>query len=233
MMLNLEEQRAELQSQLSEVDAKLDSLKRRLISGSPASRSEAPSAPKAAAVAPAAPAQPRGRRGRPKRVARGELKSRIFSELEKAGSSGIKVMDLARSLGTKPANIYAWFHAAVKRYPGVKKVGNAQYRLVGKSPSASPATAAPAPAAKPAAKPQKAAAAPAARGRKGKRGRRGEVQEKILASLKSAGSKGIAIKDLSTKTGVPYRNLQVWFATTGKKHSNIKKVGPATYQLAG
>jgi len=34
-------------------------------------------------------------------------------------------MDLARSLGSKPANIYAWFHAAVKRYPTIKKVGNA------------------------------------------------------------------------------------------------------------
>lgn len=62
---------------------------------------------------------------------------------------------------------------------------------------------------------------------------RGQLAEKITATLKAAGSSGITIKDLCDKLKLPYRNVQVWFATTGKKNPAIKKIAPATYRLVG
>ena len=231
---SLEERRANLQGELAELESQLDSLRGRLISGSPIS---SPKASKSS-EAPKAAAPKATKRGR--KAGRGELKSQIFSALEKAGSSGVKVMDLAKSLGSKPANIYAWFHAAVKRYPSIKKVGNAQYRLHGSSPAAKPA--APEKAATPSktrkrGRPAKSASkSPAKSAAKsgGKRGggRRGALREKILASMKQAGSSGVRIKDLAKSLNVPNRNLQVWFATTGKKTPGVKKIAPGTFRLS-
>ena len=228
-MIVLEERRANLQGELAQLDSQLESLRGRLGSGSPISTSRATSS--APAQKSAAKATRRGAK-----AGRGELKSQIFSALEKAGSSGIRVMDLAKSLGSKPANIYAWFHAAVKRYPTIKKVGNAQYRLVGSAPSAAPAKAKPAKRGRPgrprkAAAQTKAAAQPKAKGKRGG-GRRGALREKILASLKQAGSSGVRIKDLAKSLNVPNRNLQVWFATTGKKTPGVKKIAPGTFKLS-
>jgi hypothetical protein len=225
LMLSLEEKRSALQGELNSLDAKLSDLKRRLVGGA-AVASVSVSAPKVTATK----SRPRSRRS-----GRGELKSQIFGALEKAGATGVKVVELAKSLGTKPANIYAWFHAALKRYPSIKKTGGGSYRLAGKAPASqsSPAKA-PAKAAKAPAKSvaKSAAKAPAAKkGKKGGRSSRGEVSTKILAALGGAGANGITIKELSSKLGMPYRNLQVWFATTGKKNKSIKKVAPATYQL--
>jgi hypothetical protein len=198
-MLNIEEKKAALQSQLDELNRQLDALKQRLLSGSPAA-----SAPKAAGP------------GRSARNKRGELKSAIFSALEKAGSGGVKVLDLAKSLRTKPANVYAWFHAATKRYPGtIKKVGNAEYKLVGKAPEL---------------KAKPASNKGAKRAKKGTK--RGALAAKILAALKASGSQGLTLKALSQALGQPYRNLQVWFATTGKNNPAIKKIAPATYVFA-
>jgi hypothetical protein len=224
LMLSLEEKRATLQGELGALDAKLSDLKRRLVGGA-AVASVSASAPKVTATK----SRPRSRRS-----GRGELKSQIFGALEKAGATGVKVVELAKSLGTKPANIYAWFHAALKRYPSIKKTGGGSYRLAGKAPAAesspakAPAKAAKAPA-KVVAKAAKSAKAPAKA--KGGRSSRGEVSTKILGALGSAGAGGVTIKNLSSKLGMPYRNLQVWFATTGKKNKSIKKIAPATYQL--
>jgi len=221
-MLSLEEKRAAVKGQLDALDARLSDLKRRLVGGSSAaSVSASASAPKVTA----SKSKPRS-----KRSGRGELKSQIFSALEKAGANGLKVMELAKSLGTKPANIYAWFHAALKRYPTIKKTDSGTYRLAGKAPAAAPA--AKAPAKSPAKAAAKAAPAPAAKkGKRGGRAPRGEVSTRIVGALQGAGANGVTIKDLSAKLGMPYRNLQVWFATTGKKQKGIKKVAPATYAL--
>lgn len=62
---------------------------------------------------------------------------------------------------------------------------------------------------------------------------RGQLAARITDALKSAGSSGITIKDLCAKFKMPYRNVQVWFATTGKKNPAIKKIAPATYRLVG
>lgn len=232
-MLSLEEKRAALQAELDGLDAKLGDLKKRLVGGSAkvsaAASAPAPAPRKAAAPAKASAPKPAARAGRPGRSGRGELKNQIFAALEKAGASGAKVLDLAQSFGTKPANIYAWFHAALKRYPNIKKIDGGTYRLAGKAPAA----AAPAKPAAPAKTKVKASAkASKSPATKSGRAQRGSVSESILEALKSAGASGINIKTLSEKLGSPYRNLQVWFATTGKKHKNIKKIKPATYRLA-
>ncbi len=197
-MLAIEEKKSALQSQIDALNQQLDALKRRFLSGSPAE-----TAPKGTKAAKSA----RGRRG--------ELKSAIFSALERAGSAGVKVLDLAKSLHTKPANVYAWFHAATKRYPGtIKKVGNAEYKLIGKAPEA---------------KPKSAAGKGAKKRQKGTK--RGALAAKIVAALKASGPQGITLKALSQTIGQPYRNLQVWFATTGKNNPAIKKIAPATYAI--
>jgi hypothetical protein len=102
-MLSVEEKRAALQGELASLDAKLTDLKRRLVGGAAPVASVSASATKVSA----SKSRPRSRRS-----GRGELKSQIFAALDKAGATGVKVVELAKSLGTKPANIYAWFHAA-------------------------------------------------------------------------------------------------------------------------
>jgi hypothetical protein len=227
LLIDLEQKRANLQDQIGSLTTKIDGLTHQLVSGKPASKSPAPAA--AISTKPVA-VKTRTSASKPGRAGRGELKSRIFSALENAGSSGVKVLDLARSLDTNPANIYAWFHAAVKRYPQIKKTGSAEYRLSDSSKSASKGAT----SAKPA-KVQRKAKAPASAGRRPGRGgnKRGALQAKIIEALKSSGAGGITVKALADKFRIPYRNIQVWFATTGKKQRGIKKVAPATYRYAG
>lgn len=78
-----------------------------------------------------------------------------------------------------------------------------------------------------------APAAPAApvRGRKRKGTKRGQLSAGILGALQAAGNKGITVGDLATQLGANYKNIYVWFATTGKKHP-LKKLAPATYCLS-
>jgi hypothetical protein len=240
-MLSLEEKRADLQGALDAIVSKLADLQRRLTTGKPAAA--APSAAKAA-KAPAAPKVRAGKPGRKKRAGRGELKDNIFGLLGKAGASGAKVTEIASALGTAPANIYAWFTAALKRYPEIKKVGAGTYSVSGSATAAAPKAKGkpgPKPKAK-AAKPAKVAKAAAAKRKPGRPpkvkaagkggSKRGELRDKILGQLKSAGSGGITIKELSSKIGANYRNLQVWFATTAKNIPGIKKLAPATYRLS-
>lgn len=74
----------------------------------------------------------------------------------------------------------------------------------------------------------KAKASKAAAG--AKRGKRGALKEQILSALKSAGSKGVSVKDLSKNLGVKTQNVHVWFSTTGKT-VGVEKVSPGVYRL--
>ena len=67
--------------------------------------------------------------------------------------------------------------------------------------------------------------------RKRKGAKRGQLSAGILSALQAAGSKGITVGDLATRLGANYKNIYVWFATTGKKHP-LKKLAPATYSLS-
>ena len=66
-----------------------------------------------------------------------------------------------------------------------------------------------------------------------KRAARGSVGEKVLKALESAGDAGVKVTDLAKSLKVKGTNLHVWFATTGKKNSSIKKVGKGHYKLSG
>ena len=155
-----------------------------------------------------------GKVARKARAKRGALKEQILAAMEAAGSAGVRVTELASTLGTKAANLHAWFHSTAKNIPGVSKVAGGHYRL---HPGAS--------------KPGKTAT-PTKAVKKAKGTKRGGLSENILALLGEADSGGITVKEIAEKAGTNYRNVAVWFATTGKKFPKIKKVKPATYRLA-
>lgn len=237
-LLKLEERRGSLADELDQLQAKIQQLRSRVASGDTRgaqASSGVTRAPRAAkstgATAPAS-----RRRGR---AQRGALKEQILRELEGAGPNGIAVKDLSDRIGAKSANVHAWFHTTGRKVPGLKRVGPGRYALSSSKGSAAKteaASAAPKPGRrgrKPAAAPAKAAKPTAkARGGRSKRGgKRGELMEGILSQLKSAGSKGITVKALSEKLGVPYKNVYIWFVTTGKKNPGIKRIAPATYRL--
>ncbi|MDR3404604.1 MAG: hypothetical protein P4L99_19030 [Chthoniobacter sp.] len=203
-LLSLEEKRAALQQQIDEIHQQISSTRDQIFNQTSSAVTQA--VRKVVAKG---------------RTQRGALKAQILSALEAAGHAGVRVTELAESLGTKAANLHAWFHATAKRMPSIVKVKGGHYRLNGNGHKPAAPVAAPAKAAK-----------VKANGRKAGKAKRGALSENILAALSGAGSNGVSIKDLSDKVGSNYRNVAVWFATTGKKNPKIKKVAPATYKLA-
>lgn len=77
----------------------------------------------------------------------------------------------------------------------------------------------------------KKAAAPRAKREPG--AKRGDLKIKVLAALKEAGDTGLSIKEMSDKLKTKGSNLYAWFGSTGKKVTEIEKVGPAKYKLVG
>ena len=216
-MLSLEERRAGLQKDIDAIEQRMSALKDAIFSGSAATAAPSPS------VSASRKTTQRASNGR---QPRGLLKDKIMTALQAAGSEGVRVKDLAEALNTKAVNVHSWFHSNIKRDSSIKKISGGHYRLAGSSRSSDESAPA---AAKPSAgRPKKAD------GRGGSRtGKRGQLSAKILDALKSAGSNGISVGDLSTKLGLKYKNVYIWFATTGKKNSQVKKVAPATYALVG
>ncbi len=205
-LLALEEKRTALQEQIDDIEQQILSIRDQILGNAPSTvaRTVRKIVPKGG------------------RAQRGALKAQIIAALESAGHAGVRVTELAEAIGTKAANLHAWFHATAKRMPSIVKVAGGHYRLNGSSNGAK--VVAPAATTK----------APKVKASKGKGGKakRGALSENVMAALESAGSNGISIKDLSDKVGSNYRNVAVWFATTGKKNPKIKKVAPATYKLA-
>lgn len=206
-LLALEEKRTALQEQIDDIEQQILSIRDQILGDAPST-----------VVRAVRKIATKGGRAQ-----RGALKARILAALESAGHTGVRVTELAEALGTKAANLHAWFHATTKRMPSIVKVSGGHYRLNGSSNGAKSAT--------PAATTTKAPKVKASKGKGGK-AKRGALSENVMAALESAGSNGISIKDLSDKVGSNYRNVAVWFATTGKKNPKIKKVSPATYKLA-
>ena len=211
--MDLESKRAALQAEIDQVTSRLTNIHGQLFTGEGSTTTTTtPSRPSPAGI-PAPSRRSRGRSGR------GELKAKVLQALSAAGSSGVRVKELANALGTKAANIYSWFQSATKRMPQIKKVGEAHYRLEGSLPESS--LAAPAPK-------------PARRGRhKSTRphSKRGELAARILEAMKAAGKQGIKVRELAALLGVNPKNLFIWFATTGKKNKAIKKTGEGQYRL--
>ena len=204
-LIALEEKRASLQSELNALEQRVSALRNSMLSGSPAkAASAAGSSPKAGL--------PRGS----SRKKGGTYRDSIMAALAAAGEAGVRVKELALSLKTKPVNIHSWFHSNLKRLPSIKKIAGGHYRIAGGAKSAAPA-----------ARSGKVAGS----GRK-KTVKRGSLSTAILEHLQAAGSSGIKIADLADKLGAKYKNVYIWFATTGKKNHNIKRIAPATYQLS-
>lgn len=217
-MIVLEEKRAQIQSQIAAIDERLAILQNDLYGSAPAS-----SAPVVAQRKPVIKAV---------RKQRGALKQQVLEALQAVGSNGITVKQLASQLGVKTTNIHSWFSANMKKIAGLKKIGEAQYVLNGTAKPAAKKAAAPATVKAP--KASKAVTFKKAPAKGGKKtARRGELKDRILEELKQAGDGGITIKALSEKLDAKYKNVYIWFMTTGKRISGIKKVGPAQYKLAG
>jgi hypothetical protein len=200
--MDLERKRTALQADIDQITSRLSQLLAQLSGGESTSFKVA---------ATSTVNRKRGRAGR------GELKSQILEALTNAGSAGLRVKDLVAQLGTKPANIYAWFQNATKTNRQIKKIGSAHYRLEGSRPE-----------------PKSAASAPKKSPGKGStrpEGKRGHLAAGILEALKTASKSGMKLRDLAEKLGTKYGNLSVWFATTGKKNKAIKKIGEAHYRL--
>lgn len=214
-MLALEEKRASLQGQLDAINQRMSALKDSVIAGG----SSAASTSSIFSSAARGRGRPPGSPNQSKRAGHGTYREYIMAALEAAGDVGVRVKELALSMKTKPVNVHSWFHSNLKRIPSIKKVTGGHYRLAnGAQGSAPTAKAAPEPkVAKP--------------GKPGKGPKRGAVTATILENLKAAGSSGVKIGDLAAKMGAKYKNIYIWFATTGKKHG-IKRIAPATYRLA-
>lgn len=210
-MLALEERRSTLQNELDSLVQQLHQLKDQLFDDN----APALAAPvRKVAPAAAAPASG-GRRGGRRPI----LKEKIMAALQSAGSNGVIVKDLAAAIGINPVNVHSWFHSALKRPDsGIIKISGGHYKL-GRGGSSSAAPSAPAPKKAPRGK------------RKGMK--RGELTANILATLKAAGGSGVTVTDLSKQLGANYRNIYIWFATTGKKFKQVQKAGPATYKYVG
>lgn len=216
-MLGLEEKRARLQQELDQVLGNMASLKDSIFNNAapqPVNRDGRKPVRKTSRSSAS------GRTPSGSRTPRGELRDRILAALQEAGREGILVKELAGTLDTKAVNIHSWFHSNLKRYPGIKKLKGGHYVGEGSLETSQSKR-----------EPRATAKSRSPGARKG-RTKRGELSTRILAELKSAGPDGIAVKDLASKLGAEYRNVYVWFATTGKRNSAVKKLGPATYKLA-
>lgn len=226
--MSLEEQRATLQAQLDFITTRLASIKTNLFSD------VASSAPVSTRVVKTVAAKlPKSLKSpKPLRAGRGALRAQILTALVAAGDGGLKVKDIANTLGVKPPNIYSWFQTAHIKFPQIKKIGEAHYRLVGEVPASELEL----PIRKAAPKPSKSSATGRRRVRTRSSttrplSRRGELASRIVAALKEAGHAGVTVRDLAAKLGVKVKNLFIWFATTARKNPNIKKVGEAHYKL--
>ena len=202
-MIALEEKRITLQGQLNVIEQRISALRNSVVSGSPIAE--------ARTIAPSA--KPKGASASPTKKT-GTYRDYIMAALESAGSVGLRVKDLAAALKTKPVNIHSWFHSNIKRIPSIVKITGGHYRIAGGTKQVVAAPAVP----------------KTSKRRKGTK--RGALSASIIESLQAAGPKGIKIGDLATKLGANYKNIYIWFATTGKKHKGIKRIAPATYQLA-
>ena len=229
-MIALEEKRATLQNHIAAVNERLSIIQNELYGANAVSANEQ-----------WLPAQTSLVKIHSKglRKGRGELKGQILEMLNAAGKNGVSVKELADRIGVKSVNIHAWFSANMKKIAGLKKVGTARYALNGalvaapkiskKGKEAKKAKSRKGPKSPKKAKDAKAMKA-VKKGKSVKAGR-GQLKSKILGALKSAGSEGVTIKDLAEKLNANYKNIYIWFVTTGKKISGIKKLGPARYKL--
>jgi len=118
-LIGLIKEKESLQGKLEKIDAELTALE----SGkaAPKKRGRKPGRP------PGSVSKVTARKGRKSK----RLKEPLLKALSAAGSSGVKVKDLAAQLKVKPGNIFSWFYTTGKKIKGIKKVGEAKYAYAG------------------------------------------------------------------------------------------------------
>lgn len=131
----------------------------------------------------------------------------------------------AAKAGRKPRRGKAKVAKAPRGRKATAKKAAPKAAKAGKPVKAAKAVKAPK-AAKPAKAPKAAKAVKA-----GGRSARGGMKTKILAALKSAGSKGVSAKELASALKVPNQNIHVWFNSTGSKIEAIEKIGRGQWAL--
>ena len=114
-LIGLVKEKEVLQAKLESIDAELTALETG--KAAPKKRGRKPGRP------PGSGAKVAGVKGRKSK----RLKEPLLKALAAAGSSGIKVKDLAATLKVKPGNIFSWFYTTGKKIKGIKKVGEAKY----------------------------------------------------------------------------------------------------------
>ncbi|MEI6714550.1 MAG: hypothetical protein WCO60_12405 [Verrucomicrobiota bacterium] len=150
---------------------------------------------------------------------RGELRDQLIEALVAAGSSGVSVKALSVALNIKAANLHSWFHSALKRYSHIRKTAPGWYQLQSGEITA------------PVAKRMRQDHHPVKTSRKRMRTKKGAVARKILDLLKEAGPAGLSVRAIAERIHSHYRNIHVWFSSTGKKYPYLEKIGRGVYRL--
>lgn len=206
-VLNLTERKDQLIALIAEIETEIS----KALSGAVAPVAKAP-------VKKAAPAKKARKRTSSPKAKSGGLKEKILAVLDGAGSGGLKVKDIAAKVGSPAANVSVWFSTTGKKL--TQKLEPGRYAIKGakQTPAAAPAPAAPV----------KAKVVVKAR-KKGKKP--SPLKGRILALLGEAGPKGLRVKDIAAKLGLPGGNVSVWISTTGK--NLVSKVEPGVYAVKG
>lgn len=212
-LMELEQRRSALQSELDEIFIKSESLQTELFSQTSPTKNRLNTSINRESELGSS---------RVRRMGRGELRMQIVESLRAAGEKGVSVRELSAFLRMKSVNIHSWFHSAIRRFPQIKKAGPGRYVLVGElhlpeHPS------------------RRSLAQDGTNAKinvsKNPRPKRGEITRLINQSLELAGQNGMSVQELAARIGANYRNVHVWFSSTGKKNPLIEKVGRGRYRL--
>lgn len=143
-----------------------------------------------------------------------DFETQILAALGKAGETGIRLSLLAEKLGANSAGLEAWFQAALKRHPMIRKIGPGHYRLEMTIPSL-----------------EIEAGLSSSRTTVADENNL-PLKARIEEALRAAGPNGATLQELAAQLGVSYKNIAAWFASAGRKVPTIQKAGPNTYRFA-
>ena len=212
-LMELEQRRSMLQNELDDVLAKTASLQSDIFSSAPVSLGR-----KLTSATPASD----GNATRVRRMGRGELRLQIVESLRAAGEKGVLVKELSALLRMKSVNIHSWFHSAIQRFPQIKKASPGRYVLVGELQLPEQGSQS---------EQKRSLSEFTAKGGRRSRSKRGEVTSLIMKNLDRAGDNGITVQELAGQIGANYRNVHVWFSSTGKKNPLIQRITRGKYRL--
>ena len=136
------------------------------------------------------------------------LKARILVELKAAGTRGVRVKELAKTLGLSNSRLGTWLANNGKRCPEIERLCRGTYRL-----SLTPLKQR---------RPDRRRLTPC----KGC----GELTAEILAELKAVSPSGIRVRDLATSLGLPYLQVSYWFSRTAKKLACVERMRVGIYR---